>query len=176
MPHDGATGVEDEWPLMARGKRASLFVAVVSLGITTANASELPLLPMPASVHQIAGSFAFAHARIGASDIGERAAANRLLFLLEKSGGPRLGVGASGAIQFRHDATVAGDEAYRLNVTPTRVEVSASSDAGLFYGAETLWQLMASSKSRRIARSSCFQRNTARTSSSKPQSSAPKTT
>jgi len=135
---------------MARRTRATLFAAVVSLGISTANASELPLLPMPASVHQKAGSFAFAHAQVRASDIGERAAANRLLFLLEKSGGPRLPVGASGAIQFRHDATIAGDEAYRLIITPTRVEVSASSDAGLFYGAETLWQLMASSKSGRI--------------------------
>ncbi len=32
-------------------------------------------------------------------------------------------------------------EAYRLNVTPAGVEISAGSDAGLLYGAITFWQL-----------------------------------
>ena len=31
-------------------------------------------------------------------------------------------------------------------MTPKRVDVEASTDAGLYYGAETLWQLIASSE------------------------------
>ena len=37
-----------------------------------------------------------------------------------------------------------GPEAYGLEITPQQVTVSASSAAGLFYGAVTLWQLTTS--------------------------------
>jgi hexosaminidase len=46
-------------------------------------------------------------------------------------------------IRFRRDAGVAGAEAYRLDVRPDAITVSAGSDAGLYYGATTLWQLIA---------------------------------
>jgi hexosaminidase len=129
---------------MAGRKRVTLFAAVVSLGFTTANAAEVPLLPMPASVRVQAGSFVFDHAQIRALDKGERAAAERLRSLLARTGGPRLAIAANGRIRFRHDGNVPGEEAYRLSVTSAGVVVSASTDAGLYYGAETLWQLMAS--------------------------------
>lgn len=35
-----------------------------------------------------------------------------------------------------------GDEAYRLNVTPKEIRIEASTEAGLFYGAQTLRQLV----------------------------------
>ena len=124
--------------------RVVVFAAVVSLGMTTANAAELPLLPMPSSVIMEKGSFPFSAARIDAGDRGERAAGERLSSLLVRSGGPRLGFGARGKIRFRRDAGIPGPESYRLNVTPSGIEIRASSDAGLFYGAETLWQLMSS--------------------------------
>jgi hypothetical protein len=41
---------------MAKHMRTTLFAAVVSLGMTPANAAELPLLPMPASVTVDAGA------------------------------------------------------------------------------------------------------------------------
>ena len=128
--------------------RLAVFAAVVSLGMTAAKAADLPLLPMPASVTSQAGSFSFAHARIAASDSGERAAGERLISLLARSGGPKLAFGRGGQIRFRHDTTIVGPESYRLSVRPGGVEVAASADAGLYYGAETLWQLMAASGSR----------------------------
>src|SRR5690606_807018 len=57
----------------------------------------------------------------------------------------------TGRIRFVRDPAVKGAEAYRLMVTPTGATISASTDAGLFYGAETLWQLIAASKDGRIA-------------------------
>jgi hexosaminidase len=45
------------------------------------------------------------------------------------------------AIAFRRRAGL-GPEAYRLEVTPHGIVVSATGGAGLFYGAVTLWQLM----------------------------------
>ncbi|MEO7835179.1 MAG: glycoside hydrolase family 20 zincin-like fold domain-containing protein, partial [Ginsengibacter sp.] len=35
-----------------------------------------------------------------------------------------------------------GDEGYQLNVTPHQVSISANKPAGLFYGMQTLFQLM----------------------------------
>jgi hexosaminidase len=147
MPHDRAPGLEDEWPLMARRMRAALFAAVVSLGMTAANSAQLPLLPMPANVSISRGSFALDDAHIQASGIGERAAAERLRSLLARSDGPKLGFARRGQIRFHRDPKIAAGEAYRIVVTPTGVDVAASTDVGLYYGAETLWQMIAATQS-----------------------------
>ena len=135
--------------------RIAVLAAVMSLGMTPAMAapspSALPLLPMPASVKMGAGSFGLAHSRIAARDAGERAAAQRLRSLVARSGGmPNFALNAGGAIRFHHDSSVQGAEAYQITVTPAAIDIRASTDAGLYYGAETLWQLVASSKSARI--------------------------
>lgn len=109
-----------------------------------------PLLPLPAAVTPQGGSFLFAKAAIAADDTGGQAAARRLAELVARTGGPRLALAKGGAIRFRRDPTVTGAEAYRLRVTPTGVTISASTDAGMFYGATTLWQLIAASNDGRI--------------------------
>ena len=70
--------------------------------------------------------------------------------LLKRTEGPDLAVRlavsepAPGAIIFRLDVGASiEDEGYRIDVTPAEITVSASSPQGLFYGAVTLWQLMA---------------------------------
>jgi hexosaminidase len=146
MRHDRATGLENERPLMARWMRHTLLAVVVSVGTTAASAAELPLLPMPARIAAGSGSFSFTHARIQASDAGERAAAERLRDLIARSRGPSLPLARGGTIRFHRDGGIAGEEAYRIVVTPRGVSVAASSDTGLYYGAETLWQLMAAGK------------------------------
>ncbi|MDB5674757.1 MAG: beta-hexosaminidase, partial [Sphingomonas bacterium] len=107
---------------------------------------DLPLLPLPAAVTPQAGSFFFTRATIAANDAGGVAAARRLADLVARSGGRKLKLARGGAIRFRRDASISGDEAYRLRITPAGVTVSAASDTGLFYGATTLWQLIAASR------------------------------
>jgi hexosaminidase len=46
------------------------------------------------------------------------------------------------AIVFEREPGPATSEAYRIDIGRGRVTIEASSDAGLFYGAVTLWQLM----------------------------------
>ncbi len=132
--------------------RTSLFAAVMILSMpAAARASpDLPLLPMPATVTSQAGSFSFARATMAADDAGGMAAARRLADLVARTGGPKLALAKGGTIRFRRDASIKGEEAYRLRVTPAGVTVSASTDAGLYYGATTLWQLIAGSTSGRI--------------------------
>ncbi|MCM8731219.1 family 20 glycosylhydrolase [Hephaestia sp. GCM10023244] len=113
--------------------------------------SSLPLLPMPASVTPQNGFFTVAGAGIAVVDDGSLAAAGRLRSLVERTGGPDLALTRTGRIRFARDPAIKGAEAYRLVVTPTSATISASTDAGLFYGAETLWQLIAASKDGRIA-------------------------
>jgi hexosaminidase len=51
------------------------------------------------------------------------------------------GTSSTDTIAFRRQSGF-GAEGYRLEVKPQRITVSASSAAGLFYGAVTLWQLL----------------------------------
>ena len=53
----------------------------------------------------------------------------------------REGSGAHGIV-LKLDPAVQGDEAYRLAVTPEQVTISASTDKGLFWGVQTLRQLL----------------------------------
>ena len=102
------------------------------------------LLPLPASIAPRAGAFALAGSSLsfGSRIPGEAAAAARFKELVTRAGLQPFPAGKGRQIRFRKDAAVKGAEAYRLDVTPKAVTVSASSDAGLFYGATTLWQLV----------------------------------
>jgi hexosaminidase len=115
-----------------------------------AAANSPGLLPLPASVKEAPGSFVIARAAIAADDAGGMAAAQRLAELVARTSGSKLRLAKNGAIRFRRDRAIRGVEAYRLRVTPAGVTISASTDAGLFYGATTLWQLIAASTDGRI--------------------------
>jgi len=115
-----------------------------------AAANSPGLLPLPASVKEAPGSFVVARAAVGADDAGGMAAARRLAELVARTNGSKLTLAKNGAIRFRRDRAIRGAEAYRLRVTPAGVTISASTDAGLFYGATTLWQLIAASTDGRI--------------------------
>lgn len=133
---------------MAAGiiRKAIAVIAAVLIGTAASAAfagqATLPnLFPVPAKVEAGTGSFQFKGAAIAATDPGGRAAAARLTGLLRRSGQSAPALSASGAIRFVRDQAIASDEGYRLTVTPQAITVSASSDAGLFYGAQALWQL-----------------------------------
>ena len=102
------------------------------------------LLPLPASIAPRVGVFALAGSSLSfdSRDKAAAAAAARFNDLVGRSGMRVFAAGKGSEIRFRKDAAIAGAEAYRLDVTPRGVTVSASGDAGLYYGATTLWQLV----------------------------------
>ena len=118
--------------------------ALALLAPTAAPAQDaLPLLPLPQSVTRAAGSFTVRDgAGIVATDAGATAAARLLAAHVKAERGIALAPGATGTIRFVRDAAVAGDEAYRLAVTPQGITIAASGDRGLVHGAMTLAQLL----------------------------------
>ncbi len=125
-------------------------LALAALLQAPADTTTLPIIPAPARVERRAGAFALAGgARVrlhGRKDPAAAAVAAYADSLLEAALGPALpGTRPSrDAIVLRLDAAsgTASREAYRLEVGAGGVVISATDPAGLFYGVQTLRQLL----------------------------------
>jgi hexosaminidase len=119
--------------------------------LSSTAAAQLPaVVPNPASMMRGTGEFSVTAATrvvTPREDAGARRAAANFTALLAKSGGPRLEVAddakGEGAIRFSRVAELpGGPEAYRVEVKPKSVVVTAATDAGFGNAAATLWQLI----------------------------------
>jgi hexosaminidase len=108
------------------------------------------VIPLPAKIVPGDGSFEIGAATVIEVQKGDADAANAARYLVElwqRSNALALPVSAGAAattdstITF-HRAPGFGPEGYQLKIRPHRITVAASSGAGLFYGAMTLWQLL----------------------------------
>ncbi|MGK6355493.1 beta-N-acetylhexosaminidase [Sphingomonas sp. DT-207] len=117
-----------------------------SSAVLAQSADPIALTPIPQSIVRGPGSITIRDdAAIGVTsgDAGVAAAARLLAAHVKIERGlrlvPREG---DGAITFVRDASVRGEEAYRLLVNTQGIRVSASGDRGLIYGAMTIAQLL----------------------------------
>jgi len=117
-----------------------------SSGAMAQASDPLPLTPFPQSVVRGTGSFTVSNgAAIGTApeDKGAQAAARVLAAHVRVERGLVLTpLNGTGAITLARDASVRGDEAYRLVVDARGIRISASGDRGLLYGAMTVAQLL----------------------------------
>ncbi|MEL1263246.1 family 20 glycosylhydrolase [Pseudoxanthomonas putridarboris] len=114
------------------------------------------LLPAPASMETRSGQFTVqtgtpVHAQ---GDAASRVA-NRFVAYLGMAGKPQPKLAAGegeGGIRFAIEATRpdASPEAYTLDIATDGITVKAADERGLFYGAVTLWQLIAQGQGERI--------------------------
>jgi hexosaminidase len=135
-----------------RGARAAVVAAALALSAWPAGAQG-GVIPLPATIIPGSGTFQLNAAtlmQVPQGDGNALSAARYLTELWKRSNGLTLAVSATVAgkvadsdtlIAFRSEPGF-GPEAYRLEVAPKRITVSATTGAGLFYGAATLWQLL----------------------------------
>jgi len=115
----------------------------------TAALDRTALIPMPSSVVDREGEF-IVDSTISIEGKGK---ATPSAAFLSKALGIELGKGRGPRIRLAlvSRATVPGEEAYHLSVKPTEIRIEASDPRGLFYGAQTLRQLVAKSADGRLA-------------------------
>jgi hexosaminidase len=128
---------------------ASFLLCLVLAGI--AQASPVSLIPMPAQIKLTDGSFTVDDSTpviVPAHDAATRQSAQYLVDLLGRTRGLHLkiaeGAAANNAIVFLRDppASEKHAEAYTLDASAHGIRIDAADDAGMFYGAVTLWQLL----------------------------------
>ena len=132
------------------------FLALLFPAVSGATADRQPapgVIPNPAKMVTQPGEFRLTATTLivaAANDAEAKRVANYLSDLLRRAHGVHLKVASGaprdGAINLQRDKTgKMGHEAYRLDANPQRVTISAPGHSGLFYGASTLWQLIAPS-------------------------------
>jgi len=111
--------------------------------------TTLAVIPRPVHVTRGTGTFLLTPATVVVTDRATRPIGYQLADWLGPATGYRLAVSggpgtAARTISLRIDPTLArlGDEGYRLTVTGTRITIRAFRPAGVFYGVETLRQLL----------------------------------
>jgi hexosaminidase len=143
-------------------------VAITTLGVGSAAAATVNVIPLPAQIESRSGSFAIEAGTRLAIPRDPRAARVARYFaeLLLRTRGVKLktvestSVPKAGVIVFEltaragspdraarasgHAAGVSNPEAYILDISPDRAVLSASDPRGLLYAAVTLWQLSTS--------------------------------
>lgn len=105
----------------------------------------VPLIPMPADITPATGALRITDGAgiiAQAGDSGAQTAARLLIERVKIDRGLRLATATSGSIRFLRDASVEGEEAYRLDIAANGVVIRASGDRGLLWGAMTLAQLL----------------------------------
>lgn len=109
---------------------------------------RIPLDPTPQSLVYSGGKVPFPPAisvvGLDPADPGQEGTIEtmrELLRLIPSDGG--LGGGAAYRVEFRRSAAIAHPEGYALTSGPSGIEVEYATDTGQFYGAQTVYQLLA---------------------------------
>ncbi|MEM9258427.1 MAG: family 20 glycosylhydrolase, partial [Bacteroidota bacterium] len=101
------------------------------------------ILPQPLELQTGEGHFTFSDGlTIGVESTGQEQLLEAFLTDFARASGwrPAVVIGGSRAFQLRTDANIA-PEGYQLSVSPEEIVISAASEAGFFYGLQSLRQL-----------------------------------
>ncbi|HFE53286.1 MAG TPA: beta-N-acetylhexosaminidase, partial [Bacteroidetes bacterium] len=113
---------------------------------------ELGLIPAPQHVERLSGEFTFPQ-QLTVADLTGFSGVDRVISYLEDKLSEHAGIRCIRTQAKPSDKTAAlvltksadsslGEEGYRLEIRRNRIEIQAAGPAGLFYGVQTLFQLM----------------------------------
>jgi hexosaminidase len=129
-------------------KKLFFFLFLLTITIVNAQNNSIQLIPQPVEVKESAGSYLLS----GSSAIAYNKAAAQAVaeMLVQRLNTPtgfglKAQMGNTSEIQLNLNDTpdqILGKEGYVLEVTPKGVMISANQNAGLFYGMQTLIQLL----------------------------------
>lgn len=109
-------------------------------------ATDLCIVPRPVHIEHGEGRFVFKNNTVVGAPCVEHKVANYLVGLLQPPTGFNLPIrSGSGNITLYIDPNLSvdvGNEGYELTVDPKKVTLAAADDAGLFYGVQSLRQLL----------------------------------
>lgn len=114
--------------------------------VALCQAQTLPLIPMPDHMEYGTGSFSISGNTVIVAPKSRFAnEAFQLNRILAEGLGHKLRIShgaVHNAIRLVYDASITAPEAYRLKISSSGVIISAGSSAGIFYGVETIRQLL----------------------------------
>lgn len=121
-------------------------IFLLLLSILTVDVIAQNIIPKPVEIKSTAGNFTITAATtIGANDAESQKIAEMFADKLKQAAGFSPKVQKTGAIQFTINTTpntTIGDEGYTLESSATGVKIAANKPAGLFYGFQSLLQLL----------------------------------
>ncbi|MGL5317504.1 MAG: beta-N-acetylhexosaminidase [Bacteroidales bacterium] len=129
-----------------------LFVASVT-GLHARSAKDV-VIPVPNSVQMTQGSLAI-NGEIEVKTKGKTNQKNYLMTELNKRFGIKQKKGATPVFLTLDASYSAGEEAYTLSIKSNGIEIKSSSDKGLFYGVQSLLQLINAEKGKSAISLSC---------------------
>jgi len=120
------------------------FATLVSLLSAGAFVAAQDIIPLPQKIQKAEGHFELATSAGISAGPGASRMAERLRDYLRPATGFSLPISPKGAIQLSLDSSLKnlGDEGYALKSSRAGVEIRAFKEAGLFYGIQTLRQLL----------------------------------
>ncbi len=127
-------------------KRLFFLTLILSLIPYTSESQSSGIIPSPQSVQQFSGQFEIKPTTIIVAPEPLRTAAELFAAstadILDKKLSVNVKGESTGNILLSIDKSIPDKEGYELNISSTKIEVKASAEAGIFYGLQTLRQLV----------------------------------